>query len=325
MGQRGAGTRAAGATERTPDVDRAPALQRLGRQADARRVRRADGRGRTARGARADLRCRNGRRGGGGPDAADIRAGVPRRLRRTLEADDARKLRAYRAALDTAGVRQPPSPGVRQPPSRCDRREGRAQLARRHRGHVSGLGALGTRGDVVDDEACGGARPAAGGFQPVQGTAAAQDRLRGALPDGRRVGRARSCARRRGSGSPGLRRRGALSALHGRAQVRGAAAQVGARPRRPRGAARLEDRSAHDLAGVSGPRRARGAAAAHQLPVGVRIALRRGPARRRQAARPCRHQDHLRLCAPCRGFRVRCREPGVARLADMLDGGKAGR
>ena len=46
MGQRGSGARTAGASERTQDVDRAPALQRLGRQADARRARRADGRGR---------------------------------------------------------------------------------------------------------------------------------------------------------------------------------------------------------------------------------------------------------------------------------------
>jgi len=48
--------------------------------------------------ARADGRCRNGRRGGG-PDRADVRAGVPRRLRRTVEVGDARQLRAYRAAF----------------------------------------------------------------------------------------------------------------------------------------------------------------------------------------------------------------------------------
>ena len=61
-------------------------------------------------------------------------------------------------------------------------------------------------------------------------------------PDGRRVCRARSGARRRGSGSSGRRRSAALPALHRRAQVRGAAAQVGARSRRPRGAARQKDR-----------------------------------------------------------------------------------
>ena len=41
MGQRGAGARTARATERTQDVDRAPALQRLRRQADARHAARA--------------------------------------------------------------------------------------------------------------------------------------------------------------------------------------------------------------------------------------------------------------------------------------------
>ena len=39
----------------------------------------------------------------------------------------------------------------------------------------------------------------------------------------------------------------------------------------------------------------------------------RGPSRRRRAARPCRHRHNLRLCAPCRGVRVRCGEPGLAR------------
>ncbi|NKC11714.1 MAG: XamI family restriction endonuclease [Gammaproteobacteria bacterium] len=96
---------------------------------------------------------------------------------------------------------------------------------------AGGIGEPGAGGAVVDDEACGSPRAAARGLQPVQGTAAAQDRLRGALPDGRRVRRARSGARRRGSGSSGGRG-GALPALHRRAQVRGAAAQVRVPPRR---------------------------------------------------------------------------------------------
>ena len=48
-------------------------------------------------------------------------------------------------------------------------------------------------------------------------------------------------------------------------------------------------------------------------PRGGRGQRGRGPARRRRTARPCRHQDHLRLRAPCRGLRVRCREPGFPR------------
>ena len=49
---------------------------------------------------------------------------------------------------------------------------------------------LGELGNVVDDKAYGGAWSAAGGLQPVQGTAAAQHRLRNAPPDGLRVRRA---------------------------------------------------------------------------------------------------------------------------------------
>ena len=143
-------------------LDRAPTLQRLRRQADARR---ADDRGRTARGACADRRCRREARTGGGPDGADVRVGVPCRLRGTLKARDAGQLREQRAALDPARVRQPPG--------RCDRHEGRAVPVRRNRGHVSRLVELGVGVDVVDDEARGGARTAARGFQPVQGNAAA--------------------------------------------------------------------------------------------------------------------------------------------------------
>ena len=267
VGQRGTGPRTAGSTERTQDVDCAPALQRLGRQADARRARRADGRGRTARGARAARRCRSEARACSGADGADVRAGVPRRLRRTLEARDTAGACGRNEPLHTARVRRSPR--------RCGYREGRAQLVRRSLGHAGSVGEPGAGGAVVDDEARGGTRAAARGLQPVQGTAPAQDGLRGALPDGRRVRRARSGARRSGSGSSGRRRRGALPALHRRAQVRGAAAQVGARSRRPRGAAGFQDWSPHDLARVSSPCRARGAATAHQLPVGLYIALRR--------------------------------------------------
>ena len=49
---------------------------------------------------------------------------------------------------------------------------------------IGPFGELGAGGNVVDDEARGSARIAARGLQPVPGTAAVQDRLRGVLPDG---------------------------------------------------------------------------------------------------------------------------------------------
>jgi len=211
--------------------------------------------------ARAARRSGSETRAGGGPGGADVRADVPRRLRRTIE------------ACDEAGARGRGAPAhparLRRSARRCRDRKGRAQLVRRSVGRAGGIGEPGPGGAVVDDETCGCARPAKPGLQPVQGSAAAQDGLRGALPDGRRVRCARSGARRRGSRPSGRRRRGALPALHRRAQIRGAAAQVGARTRRPRGVVGLEDRSPHDLAGFARPRRAGGAATTHQLPMGV--------------------------------------------------------
>ena len=82
------------------------------------------------------------------------------------------------------GVRRHILPAFGESPRRCGYREGRAQLVRRSLGHAGGVGKPGAGGAVVDDEARGSARPAARGLQPLQGTAAAQDGLRGALPDG---------------------------------------------------------------------------------------------------------------------------------------------
>ena len=104
---------------------------------------------------------------------------------------------------------------------------------------------------VVDDEARGRTR-----------IVTVQDGLRGALPDGPRIRRARSAARWRGGRPPGRRRCGTLPTLHRRAQVRDDAAQMGLRSRRPRGAASDQDRSPHYLARVASPRRPRGAATA---------------------------------------------------------------
>ena len=71
-------------------------------------------------------------------------------------------------------------------------------------------------GAVVDDEARGSARTAARGLQPVQGTAAAQDGLRGALTltddEFAALGRALDAAE---AESSGRRRSAALPALHG--------------------------------------------------------------------------------------------------------------
>ena len=164
-------------------MDRAPARGRLRRQADAGCARRADGRGCAVGGAGNVRRDANGRRAGGDADGADVRAGVPRRLRRTLEARDA----AFACARHEAAH---PS-RARRPPGRCPDREGRAQLVRRSRGRAGGNGEPGAGGAVGDDAARRDARAAARGLQPVQGTAPAQVRLQGALPDGRRVRRAR--------------------------------------------------------------------------------------------------------------------------------------
>ena len=144
VGQRGAGPRTASATERAQDMDRAPPLQRLGRQADARRARRADGRGRTARGTSAVRRCRGKPRTGDGPDDTEFRPGVPRRLRRTLEARDEASARGRRTAVHTARVRRSAC--------RCGYSEGRAQLVRRSLRHTRGVGEPDAGGVVVDDE-----------------------------------------------------------------------------------------------------------------------------------------------------------------------------
>ena len=309
VGQRGAGARTEGATERAQDVDRAPALQRLGRQADARRARRADDRGCTARGASDVRRCQGQRRADDGPDGADVRAGVPRRLRRTMEARDAASARGRHTPAHTADLRQPAR--LR------GYGEGRAQLVRRSLGHAGSVGEPDAGSVVVADEARGSPRPAARRLQPVQGTAAAQDRLRGALPDGRRVRRARSGARRRRSRSFGRRCRGALPALHRRAQVRGAAAQVGAHSRRPRGAARFEDQSPHDLARIARSRFAGGAATAHQLPLGVRIALRRWTA---SGTRSARRRTCRRCAFTISGIRSRRSRSTAARACASSPG-----
>ena len=161
MGQRGAGARTARAPERTQDIDRASALQRFRRQADARRARRADGRGRTTRRAGADCRCRSGRRSGGGADGADVRPGFPRRLRRTLEARNAASARGRHEPVHTARLRRPAR--------RCHRREGRAQLVRRSLGHTRGIGEPVAGGAVADDEARGSARTATRGSNPCKG------------------------------------------------------------------------------------------------------------------------------------------------------------
>ena len=125
--------------------------------------------------------------GDDGPHGAGVRTGIPRRLRGEVEARDAGELRGHNTALDTARVRQPPG--------RCDQREGRAHMARRHHGHGSRFGELGAGGAVIADEARRDTGASAGGLQPLPGPSAAQDRLLGSLPDRRRARRSRASAR----------------------------------------------------------------------------------------------------------------------------------
>ena len=90
VGQHGTEARTARSSERTHDVDRAAAVQRLRRQADARTARRADGRGRAGRGAHVARQC------GGGVDRAALTAPKVRSFARTFLADYAERWKPTR-------------------------------------------------------------------------------------------------------------------------------------------------------------------------------------------------------------------------------------
>ena len=108
VGRRRAWARTARTSERAEDMDRASAGRRRGRQANAVGVGRDVGRGRATNSTGVD-RGNRGRRHGAsvGADDADIRAGVPRGLCRTVEADDEGIARRQHAARHPAGFRLP--------------------------------------------------------------------------------------------------------------------------------------------------------------------------------------------------------------------------
>ena len=143
---------------------RAPARRRRVREANAVGGERDAGRGRTARSSRTD-RAREVRRrcGGVGADHADVRAGVPCRLRGAVEADDQGGARAQHAALHSAGLRQPTH--------RYDHGARRAELVRRTLGHAGRNGEPVAGGSVVAHEARRGPGAAPGARPEFQAAA----------------------------------------------------------------------------------------------------------------------------------------------------------
>ena len=158
--------------------------------------------------------------------------------------------------------------GRRESPTRQDQGASGAQLVRRAVGHACGNGEPLARGAVVADEAGREPWAAPGGVEPMPGSAATQDRLQGALPERRRVRRARVGACKVPGPIPCRSRGGAVPALHRCAQVGGVRSAVGTRPRRPGRAARFQVGAEDDLVGVAGARDPRHAAAPRWVPLG---------------------------------------------------------
>ena len=164
LGWRRVGVRGARTAERTQDVVRAPAGRQRSREANAVGDGRDVGRGRAARSARADRGIqRRWRCGGVCADDADVRAGVPCRLRGAVEADDQGGARAQHAALHSAGLRQPTH--------RYDHGARRAELVRRTLGHAGRNGEPVAGGSVVAHEARRGPGAAPGARPEFQAAA----------------------------------------------------------------------------------------------------------------------------------------------------------